>query len=371
MAIERIIAVIKGLPHIFKALFSSKAEPAELQTEPVAQPELGKVYKGKVIKVLEFGAFVSLLPGINGLLPNSEISHKPVKNVNDHLRLGQLIKAKVIEIDGRHLVLSIKALGSSVREQPELGMVYEGKVKNIFDDGALVTLRPGIYGLLPKWEISRGFVDDPHYHLQKGQLIKAKVIKIIDKGSVRLSMKALDNSVRELPELPEHGKVYEGRVSKILESGAYVSLSPGIKGMLRKSNISHDPVENINDHLRLGQLIKVKVVKIKDGRKVYLSMKALVERMQPVLGKVYEGNVTAITSFGAYVRLPHGRTGLLRKSEIAHKPVENVKDYLQFGQLIKVKVIRINEGKSHLSIKAIDSSEPEQPELGKVYEGKV
>ncbi len=193
MAIVRIIAGIKRLLHIFKALFSS--EPAVLQAEPEEQSELGKIYDGKVKQVRYNEAIVSLPPGITGRLHKSEISHEFVENANRLLWLGQQIKVKVIKIDddGRPM-LSIKALDSSEREQPELGKVYEVRVITVLNYRAFVSLLPGIKGLLNKSEISHEPVENANDHLQSGQLIKVKVIKIRDDGKAHLSMKALDDS---------------------------------------------------------------------------------------------------------------------------------------------------------------------------------
>ncbi len=168
------------------------------------QPEFGKVYEGKVVKILEQGdgAIVNLLPGIDGLLHISEISHRYVANANDHLQVGQLIKVKVIGFNEHGSLLSIKALDSSERELPELGKVYEGKVVKFLEhgDGALVRLLPGINGLLHKSEISHKFVANANDHLQVGQLIKVKVIRINERGGI-LSMKALDSSKHEAAEV--------------------------------------------------------------------------------------------------------------------------------------------------------------------------
>ncbi len=374
-AFVRRLLGIKGLLRIFRALVGFKPGTSEVPDE------LGKVHEGKVVEILQNGeeAIVRLPPGIDGLLHQTEISHDFVVNINYHLQIGQLIKVKVIEIDDRgRVMLSIKALDSSEREQPELGKVYEGKVNNIVGYGAFVSLLPGINGLLHKTQISQSFVDNVNDHLQIGQRVKVKIIGINGNGGVELSMKALVSFE------PEVGRVYLGTVIKILDSYAIVKLRPGIKGILRISEIAHEYIENINDHLQIGQRVKVKVIEIFKKGNLLLSMKEY-DSSEPERGKIYLGRVKAIVKYGAFVRLRPGIHGLLHISEIAHEHVGNVNDYLEEGQLIKVKVIEIDvRGKISLTQMALDSpkhepaevqtepeAQPEQPELGKLYEGKV
>ncbi len=317
--------------------------------------------RGEVRDILDDGASVNLLPGINGLLPKSQISHEFVENVNDHLQIGQQIKVKVEKIDDRGCVLSLKAL---YRFEPEFGKVYMGNVNKILDDVAFVSLTPGIEGLLNKSEIGHGPIENINDNLQIGQQIKAKVIETDDSGLVLLSTKALVSSE------PELGKAYMGEVRRILDYGAFVSLLPRIEGMLHISEIAHWFIEDINYTLQMGQRIKVKVIEIDDSGDVWLSMRALCVS-EPKLGKVYMGKINRILDYWAIVGLLPGIKGLLHISEIAHGSIENINDHLQIGLQIKVKVIETDDSGLvllSLSTKALVSSEPE---LGMVYEGKI
>ncbi len=130
--------------------------------------------------------------GINGLLHKSEIAHKLIANINDQLQIGQQIQVKVIETDDSGRVrLSMKELDSF---KLKLGKVYEGKVEEILDYGALVNLLPGIDGMLHISKITGKWVENINGHLQIGQLIKVKVIEIRDDGRVELSPEPLDSS---------------------------------------------------------------------------------------------------------------------------------------------------------------------------------
>ncbi len=202
----RLLDGIKGFLRKFKALVGSKPESVEVHAEPDSQleqlerelPKYGRVYEGKVVNFAKKGngAFVEILPGIIGMLHKSEIAHEFVENAKHYLQIGQQIKVKVIGFNEHRSLLSINSLDSSERELPKHGKVYEGKVVTIFKkgNGAFVNILPGIIGMLPRSEISHDPVENINDHLRLGQLIKVKVIEINDRGRVRLSMKALDDS---------------------------------------------------------------------------------------------------------------------------------------------------------------------------------
>ncbi len=168
----------------------------------------------------------------------------------------------------------------AITTELELGKIYEGKVTKILDFGAIVSILPNSEGLLHISQIANERVEKVTDHLSEGQTIRVKVIKMDDKGRIRLSMKetvegeAGPGAAFSPPAIElEVGKTYDGKVAKILDIGAIVSIPPGADGLVHISQIAHERIEKVSDHLSEGQEIRVKVIKIDDSGRVRLSMK--------------------------------------------------------------------------------------------------
>ena len=176
----------------------------------VGDPELGRVYKGKVVSVREFGAFVEIFPGKEGLVHISEMGKEFVKNVGDVLKVGDPVEVKVVNIDEMGRVRLSMNLDAEVgagpqggggggrgaprgeRQMPTVGELYEGKVTSIKPYGAFIEVLPGTEGLCHVSEMAAGFVRDPEEHVHIGDTVKVKVLDIEDNGRIRLSMKQVD-----------------------------------------------------------------------------------------------------------------------------------------------------------------------------------
>ena len=167
-----------------------------------AEPEIGEVYEGKVTGIKDFGAFVEIIPGCEGLLHISEMADYRVREVTDICKEGDTIEVKVIDIDRSGKIrLSRKALleGGDGAEpkadvpkfDPELNAVYRGKVTGVKDFGAFVEIGPGCEGLLHISEMADYRVKDVRDICNEGDFVTVKVIKIDESnGKISLSRKA-------------------------------------------------------------------------------------------------------------------------------------------------------------------------------------
>jgi polyribonucleotide nucleotidyltransferase len=167
-----------------------------------AEPEIGEVYEGKVTGIKDFGAFVEIIPGCEGLLHISEMADYRVREVTDICKEGDTIEVKVIDIDRSGKIrLSRKALleGGEGAEpkadvpkfDPELNAVYRGKVTGVKDFGAFVEIGPGCEGLLHISEMADYRVKDVRDICNEGDFVTVKVIKIDESnGKISLSRKA-------------------------------------------------------------------------------------------------------------------------------------------------------------------------------------
>ena len=184
----------------------ARAQAIERIQSLTAEPEIGRVYSGQVERIMDFGAFVNILPGRDGLVHISEIGEGHIQDVSSVLSEGQAVEVKLLDIDERgRLRLSMKAVHASESdspddeteapaepaEQPEIGKVYTGEVVRITNFGAFVNILPGLDGLVHISEISDEYVEDVNDHLSEGQKVQVKLLDIDDRDRLRLSIKAL------------------------------------------------------------------------------------------------------------------------------------------------------------------------------------
>ena len=185
--------------------------------------ELGGIYKGKVVSIREFGAFVEIFPGKEGLLHVSEMGKGGgfVKKIDDVMKIGDVVEVKVVNIDdiGRvRLSMNLEApLGGpggggggdrggrgdrgpkADRQMPNVGEVYEGEVTALKPYGAFIEVLPGTEGLCHVSEMGAGYVKDPADVVSVGQKVQVKVLEVEESGRIRLSMKQADPNYRDQP----------------------------------------------------------------------------------------------------------------------------------------------------------------------------
>ena len=191
--------------------------------------ELGAVYKGKVVSIREFGAFVEIFPGKEGLLHVSEMGKGGgfVKKIDDVMKIGDVVEVKVVNIDdiGRvRLSMNLEApLGGpggggggdrggrgdrgpkADRQMPNVGEVYEGEVTALKPYGAFIEVLPGTEGLCHVSEMGAGYVKDPADVVSVGQKVKVKVLDVEESGRIRLSMKQADPNFQPVATGGEDG----------------------------------------------------------------------------------------------------------------------------------------------------------------------
>jgi len=170
----------------------------------VADVEVGQIYDGKVARLMDFGAFVTIVPGKDGLVHISQISDERVERVSDRLAEGDAVRVKVLEVDRQGRIrLSMRNLAgdeeASESRGPErgrvqeikVGEVYDGTVSSVMDYGAFVTLLPGTDGLVHISQISERRIERTSDVLKPGDAVKVKVMEVDGRGRIRLTMRGL------------------------------------------------------------------------------------------------------------------------------------------------------------------------------------
>lgn len=273
---------------------------------PLKYPS-GSVVKGKVVSLTNYGAFVSLEDGVEGLVHVSEMSwNKKVKNPSKLLNVGQEIEAKVLEVDAENkkISLGIKQLEANPWEaliyKYPIGSTVKGKVSNITDFGIFVTVEDGIDGLVHISDLSwTGKIKNPGELYQRGQEVEAKVLHVdVDHEKFSLGIKQLSQDPWDKAEkklVP--GTRLPGKVVRITDFGAFVEVAPEVEGLIHISELSDEKVESVASVLSEGQEVDCEVVSIDTKeRKLSLSIKALKRRENQQEMKKYMSSDEGLSS---------------------------------------------------------------------------
>ncbi len=247
--------------------------------------------KGKVVSLTDYGAFVELEEGIEGLIHVSEMSWvKKVKHPSKILAIGDMIEAVVLDInvESRRISLGLKQTAANpweiVKEKYPVGTRILGKIRNITDFGVFVGIDEGIDGLIHISDISwTQRIKHPSEMFKKGQEVEAVVLHI-DSENERFSL-----GIKQLTADPwgtigdrlHVGSITEGEVINVTEFGVFVDLGDGIEGLIHVSELSSKKVEDPTTQVKVGDKIMVEIIKIDDkDHKIRLSRRSIEENRE-------------------------------------------------------------------------------------------
>ena len=270
-----------------------------------AQYSIGSKHKGKVVSVAEYGAFVELGDGVEGLIHVSEMSWtKRVKHANQIVQVEQQVDVQVLAIDmeNRRISLGMKQLQTNpwleMKESYPPGTIIEGEVKSITDFGVFIGIEEGIDGLVHISDFSwTKRVNHPSEMFTKGQKVRAVVLGVdTENERFSLGIKQLEGDPWSQIETKYGiGTQHEVKVTKTVDFGAFVELESDIEGLIHISELTTDKITTVEDFIKPGQSIKAEVITIdKDARKVGLSSKLVKLREQK--GDVEDYAKKAITT---------------------------------------------------------------------------
>ena len=248
---------------------------------------VGARVTGKVVNLTDYGAFVELEAGVEGLIHVSEMSwSKRVKHPSKMLQMGQDIEAVVLDVDmdNRRISLGLKQTEpdpwSTLAERYAIGSVIAGRVRNLTDFGAFIEVEEGIDGLVHVSDISARRIKHPSEVLKKGERVEAVILNIdTDNHRLSLGIKQLQPDVWE-QFFSSHrpGDLVRGRIVRHAPFGVFVELDEGIEGLCHVSELEETDRANAETRFRLGDEGEFKIIKLSPTeRKIGLSHKALAE----------------------------------------------------------------------------------------------
>ena len=241
--------------------------------------------RGKVVNLVNYGAFIELEEGVEGLVHVSELSWiKRVSKPGEMLTVGEEVEAVVLGVnkDEQKISLSVRQLDPNpwdmARHNYPIGARVRGKVRNLTSYGAFIELEEGIDGMVHVSDMSwTRKINHPSEMVKKGDEVEATVLDI-DAGSQRISLGMKQLASDPWDEIDTHfkmGDLVKGTVSKIANYGAFIELADGIDGLVHVSQISEERVEKVKDVIDTGDEIEARVIKIdREERRISLSIKA-------------------------------------------------------------------------------------------------
>ncbi|HEF9124069.1 TPA: 30S ribosomal protein S1 [Campylobacter coli] len=348
------------------------------------------IFEVKVVGKNKGGLVVVNDDDVEFFLPKSQYGFKENNNL-----MGKTFKVKIIKVDKEEqsiIVSRKKTLDDERKKRKELinniaqqeGLI-EGVVKKITTYGMFVDVG-GVDGLVHYSEISYKGPVNPSILYKEGDKVPVKVVKYDkDRKHLSLSIKAaLPDPWGEIKDSLEVGDTIKVIVSNIEPYGAFVDLGNDIEGFLHISEISWDKnIKNPKDYISKGQEIDVEVIEINsDERRLRVSLRNLLSKpfdefmKNHKIGDVIEGEVTSTTSFGAFVKIGSVE-GLLHNEDASWDRNEKCKDKFNNSDIIKVKIIKIDEEgqKISLSIKELSESPVQEyaknHKVGDIVKGKI
>ncbi len=251
---------------------------------------VGAIVRGKVVSIPDYGAFVELEDGIEGLVHISEMTwNKRVKHPSKLVSQGDVIEAKVLgmDVENKRISLGMKQLETNpwdvVEHQYPVGSLIKGQVRNITDFGIFVGIDEGIDGLVHISDLSWGQrIKHPSERYQKGDEVEARVLSI-DKEAERFSL-----GIKQLSEDPWYtvhsryflGQVVEGPVVHRADFGIFVEIEDGVEGLVHLSELAHE-TDDWQSHYPDNKKIRAEVIHIDShDRKISLSERGALERSE-------------------------------------------------------------------------------------------
>jgi small subunit ribosomal protein S1 len=250
---------------------------------------VGTKFKGKVVSMTDYGAFIELEQGVEGLVHISEMSWtQRVKHPSKVVAIGDMIEVVVLDVDRANKRISLGMRQAEpnpwnfIEERYPVGTRVEGRVRNLADFGAFVELEEGIDGLIHISDMSwTKRVRHPSEVLKKGEKVEAIVLHV-DKANHRISLGLKqvqqDPWQSSVPEKYRVGMDVQGKVIRTTDFGAFVELEDGVEGLLHVSELSHERVNKPEDVVQVGQDLTLKVIKLDpEERKIGLSLRAFLD----------------------------------------------------------------------------------------------
>ncbi|MFW6381413.1 MAG: bifunctional 4-hydroxy-3-methylbut-2-enyl diphosphate reductase/30S ribosomal protein S1 [Bacillota bacterium] len=343
----------------------------------IADLKKGQKVTGTIVELNDDGVYVDVGYKTEGFIPLRELSHRKVDDPSEVVADDEEIEVVILTLEDEegNMILSKKQADyekawEKIMEAYENDEIIEAKVTKEVKGGLVVDV--GVRGFIPASHVAIGYVEDLSQYV--GETLKLKVIEVErDKNNVVLSAKKVLEAEREEQkeetlEALEEGQTIEGKVTKLVDFGAFIDLG-GIEGLLHISEMSWGRIGHPSDVLTEGEYVEVKVLGVdKENERISLGLKQLLPdpweefAEKHYEGEIIEGKITKIVDFGAFMEIETGIEGLIHISQLSHKHVKTPDEVVTVGEERDAKIINIDAEQKRvgLSLKELEDEKPSQ-----------
>ena len=280
---EVTVKVLKYNPETERVSLGLKQTVEDPWMNVQATYPVGAKIGGKVVSITDYGAFVELEPGIEGLIHVSEMSWRKPKHPSKLVEIGQEVEAIILDVDieNKRISLGLKQLEPDPWEvfasKYNPGDIIRGKVRSVTDYGVFVGIEEGVDGMVHKSDLSwTQRINNPSDVYRKGDELEAIILSVNhDEKKVSLGIKQLyEDPWTRIPVDYPAGTVLEVRVVSIAEFGVFVELERGIEGLVPLSELSYDRIDDPRQIVKEGQIVKSEIIDVNPSdRRITLSLK--------------------------------------------------------------------------------------------------
>ncbi len=335
----------------------------------------GKVLKGVVKNITEYGVFIDL-GGIDGLLHITDMSWGRVVHPSDIVAVGAEIEVKVLSLDleRERVSLGMKQLApdpwTTADDRYPVGSRVSGKVISLTDYGAFVELEKGVEGLIHVSEMSwTQKIRYPSKVVSIGDIVDVVILNIdADNRRVSLGMKQISpNPWDVVSDKYPIGTVLEGKVKNITDFGLFIGIEEGIDGLVHISDISWTKrIKHPSELYKKSEEVRAIVLNVdKENERFSLGIKQLeLDPWQTIpdryhVGTKVSGTVTNVTDFGVFVELEKGIEGLIHVSEVSREKVKTPVGKFNVGDSLSAKVVNVSSKDRRIGLSLKKLNEPE------------
>ena len=359
-----------------KALMSDTYD--QNKKEILENIDVGMELDGVVKNITDFGAFIDLGGGMDGLLHITDVTWGRINHPSDKLSLGENVKVKVIDIDQvkNRISLGTKQLTPdpwfSIKDKYTEGVKVQGKVVNIMNYGVFIELEEGIEGLVHISEFSwTRHIKHPSDIYKTGDKLEV-IILSVDLGNKKISLgikQLSDNPWKDVENKYNVGEIYEGNINNMVANGFYVQIDDDIEGFVLSSNISWTrKIKNPSDIFKQNDTVKIQILEIlSDEKKINCGIKQLSEDPWLNIGNfikendIVKGKVLFTMEKGIVVLLNDDFEGIIPASKING----SVDGYI-VNQSLSLVVQEVNDQNRKIVLSIIDDQNEESVENSKV-----
>lgn len=339
---------------------------SEVRKEILDSLTEGQVIQGIVKNITNYGVFIDI-GGVDGLLHITDMVWGRISHPSEIVKIGDTVTVKVLSFDKEHekISLGMKQLTENPWEKAaktlKIGDRVRGRISSVTDYGLFVEVAENIEGLVHISEIS--WTDrisnlGDRYHV--GDEIEVLIVSF-DRENRRmsLSIKQLEkNPWESIKERFAVGQKIKGTVSNVTDFGVFVQLIPGIDGLVHISDLSWtEHIEHPSTRYKVAEEVEAVILAIdSDNKKISLGIKQLTpdpwEHVEDHYssGMVVDGEVTKITNFGAFIKLPNGIEGLVHNTTLMNEEGKKADEFFSVGQKTQFRVINVNKQEHKLGL---------------------